>query len=69
MFSFEDGSELETVPDASEFLRDNPDIQDDYSALVCLKRGQFLADCFITESMDSFGYLPSDHFLCFQFRC
>jgi hypothetical protein len=34
MFSFEDGSEIETVPDASEFLGNALDIRDDDSGLV-----------------------------------
>jgi hypothetical protein len=31
MFSFEDGSEMESVPDASEFLESALNIWDDYS--------------------------------------
>jgi hypothetical protein len=34
MFSLEDGSETETVPDAPEFLGNALDIRDDDSALV-----------------------------------
>jgi hypothetical protein len=35
MFSFENGSEIETVPDLSEFLGNTLNIWDDDSALVC----------------------------------
>jgi hypothetical protein len=34
MFGFEDGSEMETVLDESEFVRTVLNIWDDYSALV-----------------------------------
>jgi hypothetical protein len=34
MFSLENGSEVETVPDASEFLESTLDIWDNDSALV-----------------------------------
>jgi hypothetical protein len=34
MFSLEDGSEIETVPNVSEFLRNALNIWDDDSALV-----------------------------------
>jgi hypothetical protein len=57
MFSFEDGSEIEMVPNASEFLG---------SALTygmttvpwytVSEEGRLLIDGFITESTNSFGY-------------
>jgi hypothetical protein len=34
VFSFEDGSEMKTVPDASDFLGNALNIRDAYSALV-----------------------------------
>jgi hypothetical protein len=49
MFSLEDGSEMEMVPDAPEFL--------EMSLTYRMKcPGRFLATCFITELTTSFGY-------------
>jgi hypothetical protein len=57
MFNLENGSEIETVPDSSEFLGSTLDIRDNDSALVFVsEEGQILVDGFITESTYSFGY-------------
>jgi hypothetical protein len=46
MFSLKDVSEVETVPNASEFLGDTLNIWDDDSALVCcVRRGSVSCRC------------------------
>jgi hypothetical protein len=56
MFNLENGSEIETVPDSSEFLGSTLDIRDNDSALVFVsEEGRFLFGAFITESTNSFG--------------
>jgi hypothetical protein len=57
MFSFENHSDIEAASNASEFLRDTPNIWDIDHALVHLcEEGQLLLDDFIMESMNSFEY-------------
>jgi hypothetical protein len=71
MFNVENGSELKTVPDASEFLGSALDIRGDDSVLLyCPEEGRFLADGFIAESRNSFGYaLSINSCLMFLINC
>jgi hypothetical protein len=57
MFSLENGSVIEMVPDASEFLRSTLNIRNYDSALyIASKEGRFLVDGYIIQSKNSFGY-------------
>jgi hypothetical protein len=57
MFSFENGLEIETVPDVSEFLGNSFNTWDNDSArYIACEEGKFLADGFATELKISFGY-------------